>query len=269
MKFSNICLILLLSIILGCSNNKSQKVEPDFLSDTPIKNRENNSIEKLKEQIRKNPNDANLHYKFGLAYAYNLMIDNAISEYKEAIRLKPDHCDACTNLVIQLSQKDLHDEAISVCENFIKNSKDNWCIDFIKGNLESEKQYKELEAKGLTYQQAAGVLYEESRKETLKTLKRNPDDACAHFGLALDYELKGEIDKAIEEYKKGMALEKNSINKCSEYSKLAELYEKKEAYKDVVKNYEEFIKCSKDWKWKDVNLTKEAEEKVRKYKDIR
>jgi len=47
-------------------------------------------------------------------------VDEAIREYRDAIRIKPDDADAHINLGIALQAKGLPDEAIREYENFIR-----------------------------------------------------------------------------------------------------------------------------------------------------
>ncbi len=66
-------------------------------------------LEDAKEEVRKNPDDAEVHYNLGYAYGESGRYQEAIESYKQAIRIDPDHAEAHNNLgnaYLQLNDRD-------------------------------------------------------------------------------------------------------------------------------------------------------------------
>ena len=71
------------------------------------------AIAEYREAIRLKPDYAEAHYNLGIALSDQGKLDEAIAEYREAIRLKPDSADAHNNLGIALQDQGKLDEAIA------------------------------------------------------------------------------------------------------------------------------------------------------------
>ena len=107
------------------------------------------AINQFQEGIRLKPDDAGARYDLGNAFVKQDQIDEAISQYQEAIRLEPDYPDAHNNLGNVLGMKGRIDEAI--------------------------RQFQEV-------------------------IRLKPDYADAHYNLGIAFGIKGRIDEAIRQF---------------------------------------------------------------------
>ncbi len=71
------------------------------------------AISEYKQALAINLNFADAHYNLGLTYADKEMLDEAISEYKQALAINPNDVEAHTGLGIAYCRKGMLDEAIS------------------------------------------------------------------------------------------------------------------------------------------------------------
>jgi tetratricopeptide (TPR) repeat protein len=116
------------------------------------------AIYEYKKALKINPNYVDSHYNLGLAYYKKGMTDEAISEYKKAIEIDPDFEEAYGNLGIAYGKKGMLDKEITL--------------------------YK-------------------------KVIEINPNDVLAHYRLSLAYSKKGMKDMAISGYKKAISINPN------------------------------------------------------------
>ena len=63
------------------------------------------AIRQFQEALRLKPDYAEAHNNLGIALARKGQIDEAISQFQEALRLKPDYAEAHYNLGIALARK--------------------------------------------------------------------------------------------------------------------------------------------------------------------
>jgi len=119
------------------------------------KARFDDAIREYREAIRREPEAAGSHYVLGNAYLETGKLGDAAHEYREAIRLHPGHADAHNNLCGIAMKQGLFDEAIRECR-------------------------------------------EASRLD--------PTMAEAHYNLAASYLKAGRPSEAVKEYRQGSAL---------------------------------------------------------------
>ena len=67
-------------------------------------------LEDAKEEVRKNPDDAEAHFNLGVAYENLGMYKEAIEPYKQAIRIDPDYAMAHNNLGVAYGELGKHQE---------------------------------------------------------------------------------------------------------------------------------------------------------------
>ena len=78
------------------------------------------AIREFGEALRIKPDDADAHNNLGVALKDKGLLDSAIRAYREALRINPDFAEAHNNLGAVFCDKGLFDDAIEVFENFIK-----------------------------------------------------------------------------------------------------------------------------------------------------
>lgn len=70
------------------------------------------AIERLKQQIARNPQDPKLHYRLGLAYEDNEQSGDALKSYARAVALKPQYGDALIALAALNVKLNQYDDAL-------------------------------------------------------------------------------------------------------------------------------------------------------------
>jgi tetratricopeptide (TPR) repeat protein len=128
------------------------------------------AITEFKKAIKINPNYADAHNYLGLAYSKKGMLDKAISEYKKAIKIKPDYALAHLNLGVVYDNKGMVDEAISEYKIAISINPDFAFAPYALGLAFGKKD-----------------MIDEKISEYKKAIKINPNDALAHFNLGATY----------------------------------------------------------------------------------
>jgi protein O-mannosyl-transferase len=84
------------------------------------RNRPDEAIRQYQEAIRLKPDFPEVYYNLGVVLAKKSQADEAIRQYQEAIRLKPDFAEAHSNLGVALAEKGRTDEAISQYQEAIR-----------------------------------------------------------------------------------------------------------------------------------------------------
>jgi tetratricopeptide (TPR) repeat protein len=147
------------------------------------------AISQYQEAIRLKPDFDDAHNDLGLALFNKGQTDEAISQYHEAIRLKPDFVFAHNNLGLALLNKGQTDQAISQYQQAIRLKPDFARAHYNLGNA--------LLNKGQTNQ--AISQYQE-------TIRLKPDFADPHFNLGTVLLNKGQTDEAISQFQEAIRL---------------------------------------------------------------
>jgi tetratricopeptide (TPR) repeat protein/tRNA A-37 threonylcarbamoyl transferase component Bud32 len=142
------------------------------------------AITEYKEALRINPAYAQVHLQLGNAYGEKAKLDLAIEEYKEALCINPDYAEAHNNLGGALANSGNYDQAIAELNEALK----------IKPN---EPKY--LYHLGLIYYNYGRL--EKSIDTCKEVLRLNPEYAKVHKVLAAAYYSQGKYDDAVLEYK--------------------------------------------------------------------
>jgi formylglycine-generating enzyme required for sulfatase activity len=191
------CLVLLISIlIIGQCVESRKATEARAHYDRGValagEGHYDAAITEYREALRFKPNYAEAHYKLGVALAEKGERDSAIAEYREALRLKPDDEHAHNNLGVAFAEKGAYDSAITEYREALRLKPDD---EYAHNNLGVA-----LVARG-DYG-AAIVEYREA-------LRLDPRHEEAHAGLGLALAGKGDYDAAIAELREALRLNPN------------------------------------------------------------
>ena len=181
-----------------------------------------------------NEEKANKHFDLGFEYGDSQKWDEAIEEYKLAIKYKPDFVVAHYNLGNAYGIKGLIDKAIEEYKLAIKYKPDD-----------AEAHY----LLGFTYR--FKVLTDKAIKEFKLAIKYKPDFADAHYNLGIMYGNKGLTDKAIDEYKLAI---KYKPNYAEAHYLLGSAYRSKGLADKAIEEYKLAIKYKPNYAEAHLNL---------------
>ena len=172
LKFSSILVIVLIIMILPLSvatyhRNQVWKDEVALWTDV----------------VKKSPEKARGYDNLGVAYYQQGQINEAIKEYKTAIRLDPNSHDAHYDLAVAYNKQGRIDDAVEEFNTTLR----------LKPNI-AEIHYN----LGLVYSRHGRI--DEAIKAYTEALRLKPDHAGIHHDLGFAYARQGRIDEAIEQY---------------------------------------------------------------------
>lgn len=153
------------------------------------------------------PKDPGSYFNMGMAYYLNGNIPEAISSYKKALEIAPEHMDALNNLATIYANQQKYKEAEEMFKKILKENPNHASA---KNNL---IQLYKIQGK-----------HEEAAKLDTDYAKQ------MHLSLAQQYYKKGDIDNAIREIKKVIAIDPNDIQSLRN---LGSFYMLKREYKQA------------------------------------
>jgi Flp pilus assembly protein TadD len=163
------------------------------------------------------------HYNLGLALDKKGQLAEAIEQFQETIRLKPDHAQALNNLGIALARKGQINEAIPLLQEAIRLKPDNAEAHYnlgivLAGNGQTDAAIRQFqEALRLkpddpdAHNNLGNALGEKGQADAAirqfqEALRLKPDDAETHNNLGIALARKGQIDAAIRQFQEALRL---------------------------------------------------------------
>jgi serine/threonine-protein kinase len=172
------------------------------------------------------PASAGAHFNLGAALKDNGQVEEAIAEFREALRLKRDYAEAHRNLGTALGEQGKTDEAIAECREAIRIKKDDsgahnnlgvmlWkkgqldaaiaeCQEAIRISKTNAEAHNSLGVALLGKGRLAEAIAE--FREALSLQKDFPE---AHLNLGSALLVQGQLDQAIVEFRKALLLNKD------------------------------------------------------------
>jgi tetratricopeptide (TPR) repeat protein len=182
------------------------------------------AISQYQEAIRLKPDYAEAHYNLGNTLGRKGQTNEAISQYREAIRLKPNYAEAHSNLGTALEKKGQTDEAISQFQEALRLVPNDAEVHYNLGNI--------LGRKGQT---------DEAISQFQEALRLKPDFARAHYGLGTAFGRKGQTDVAVSHYRTVIQLKPDYADAHGNLAKLLAMQGKLD---EAVKEYQRTLELA-------------------------
>ena len=216
----------------GITSNKPVKSEPpqeqiDELIELYNQNDFESVLSKVKPMIGLHPKAIVLFNIQGASNAALQKYDEAIANYKQAIKIKPDYAEAHNNIGSALTNKGDLDAAINSYRQAIKIEPDHAEAYNNMGNIFSGKGESDFAIE--SYKQA---------------LKINPEyaDAYSNLGLALKY--RGDLDEAIDNFKQALKIKPDY---AETYNNMGVALKEKGELDAAIDSYKQALKIKPDY----------------------
>ena len=96
---------------------------------------EDGAIKEYTDKIRRNPGNAELHFNLGIVYAEKHLVEAALNEFLNVIKLKPDYALAYYRAARIYDEQVRTDDTIRMCKQFVDLLRDSklaeqkdWCV---------------------------------------------------------------------------------------------------------------------------------------------
>ena len=185
------------------------------------------AISQFQEAILLKPDGADAYYNLGNALLNQGQTDEAISQFKAAIHLKPDDALAHNNLGNALDKKGQTDEAISQFKTAIRLKPDYADAHYNLGVA--------LFKKGQS---------DEAISQFQETIRLKPDDADAHINLGIALNKKGQTDGAVSQYQEAIRLKPDD---ALAHNNLGNTLDRKGQTDGAINQYQEAIRLKPDF----------------------
>ena len=192
-----------------------------------MKGQTDEAISQYQQALRLKPDYAEAYNNLGIAFYQQGRADEAILQFQEAIRLTPDYADAHDNLGNALAQKGQIDEAITQYQQALRLKPDDADAHNNLGNALGQK----------------GQL-DDAIRQFQQALRLKPDYADAHDNLGNALGQKGQTDDAIRQFQQALRLRPNDAGAC--YN-LALALASKGQLDDAIRQFQETIRLKPDY----------------------
>jgi tetratricopeptide (TPR) repeat protein len=182
------------------------------------------AISCYREALKVKSNEPCAHLNLGVAYDAQGKLDEAISEYREELKLRPDEQLAHSNLGKAYDAQGKRDEAVRELREALRIKPDDARV---HTNL------------GAVYDHQGKP--EEAVREYCEALRINPNDAVAHHNLGIAYKYQGKPEEAVREYHEALRINPNYANALKS---LGKAYHDQGKQDDAVREYREALKIN-------------------------
>lgn len=185
------------------------------------------AISEYHQAIQIDPTYPEPYFNLGIAFGRKGETDDAISEFQAAIRLKPDNADAYYALGIAFTKKGRTDEAISQYREAIRRKPDNADAHYTLGTA--------LGMKG-QMDEAIGQFQE--------VIRLNPNHADAHSNLGNAFFYKNKLGAAIDQFQEAIRLKPSN---AATHNNLAMALEDQGQIDQAITQLREAIRLNPDY----------------------
>jgi tetratricopeptide (TPR) repeat protein len=186
-----------------------------------------NAIADYNQAIKLKPDYAEAYYNRGLTYNYQGNYTAAIADYNQAIKLKPDYAEAYNNRGLAYADQGNYTEAIADYNQAIKLKPD---------------YAKVYNNRGLAYADQGN--YTEAIADLTQAIKLKPDDAGAYSNRGNAYAGQGNYTAAIADYNQAIKLKPDF---AEAYYNRGLAYYYRSNYTAAIADYNQAIKLKPDF----------------------
>ena len=188
--------------------------------------RSNEAIKEYKTALRLDPNYATAHNNLGSIYVDQGLLDEAIKEYKTALRLDPNYATAHNNLGSIYVDQGLLDEAVKEYKTALRIKPD-----YVDAHNNLGNAY------------AAQGSLDDAIREYQLAIELESEHVTAYFNLGLTYYNKGLSDLAISSYKEALRIDPYDTDVLNN---LGNVYIRKGLLGEALNIYKEVLKIDFD-----------------------
>jgi tetratricopeptide (TPR) repeat protein len=163
----------------------------------------------------------------GIAYCWKKKLDEAIADFNQAIRLKPDYAEAYLNRGSTYGEKGRFDEAMADLTQAIRLKPDNGIAYYNRGVVYTAK----------------GKL-DEAIAEYNQAIRFKPDYDSAYYNRGFNYGITGRFDEAIADFNQAIKLKPNYV---TAYNNRGLSYRGQGKLDEAIANYDQAISIKPDF----------------------
>jgi len=153
------------------------------------------ALDQFREAVRLRPDSVETHNNLGAALGRKGQVDEAISQFEEAIRLQPYFTEAHSNLAKALDDAGRLDEAVKEYQEVLKLKSDSLIARNSLGIVLAKK----------------GLL-DEAIRQFQAAIQMNPVDSSSHNNLGIALSQKGQAAEAIAEFREAIRLDPGNVS---------------------------------------------------------